>query len=146
MTPQQIELVQTSFAKVVPIAEQAATLFYARLFELAPSVRPLFKGDMPEQGRKLMAMLSTVVNGLTRLDTIVPAAQKLAVRHVAYGAQAAHYPVVGAALIDTLAKGLGDDFTPEVRAAWTEAYTVLSGVMIEAQAAAEKAAQTPQVV
>jgi hemoglobin-like flavoprotein len=135
MTPQQITLVQSSFAKVVPIAPQAAEIFYARLFELAPQVRALFKGDMKEQGRKLMAMLATVVNGLTRLETIVPAAQQLAVRHVAYGARPEHYAVVGAALLDTLDKGLGPDFTPEVRAAWTEAYGLLSGVMIEAQKA-----------
>ncbi|MGA0569444.1 globin family protein [Variovorax sp. VNK109] len=140
MTPQQISLVQSSFAKVVPIAEQAAALFYARLFELAPEVRPLFKGDMAEQGRKLMAMLGMVVNGLTRLETIVPAAQKLGERHNAYGAKPEHYAVVGAALLDTLAKGLGDDFTPEVRDAWTEAYGTLAGVMVDAQkAAAEKA-------
>jgi nitric oxide dioxygenase len=137
MTPEQIALVQTSFAKVHPISEQAAALFYDRLFELAPQVRPLFKKDVTEQGRMLMSMLTVVVNGLTKLDTIVPAAQKLAQRHVAYGAQIAHYPVVGAALLDTLAKGLGDDFTPEVRAAWTEAYGLLSGVMIEAHIAAE---------
>jgi hemoglobin-like flavoprotein len=140
MTPQQISLVQSSFAKVVPIAEQAAALFYARLFELAPEVRPLFKGDMADQGRKLMAMLGMVVNGLTRLETIVPAAQKLGERHNAYGAKPEHYAVVGAALLDTLAKGLGDDFTPEVRDAWTEAYGTLAGVMVDAQkAAAEKA-------
>lgn len=145
MTPQQIERVQQSFAKVVPIADTAAALFYARLFELAPSVRPLFKGDMPEQGRKLMAMLATVVNGLTRLDTIVPAAQKLAVRHVGYGALPEHYPVVGTALIDTLAQGLGDEFTPETRQAWIDAYALLSGVMIEAQAAAVAAAAKPEV-
>jgi hemoglobin-like flavoprotein len=136
MTPRQVELVQGSFRKVVPIAPQAADLFYARLFELAPEVRPLFKGDMQEQGRKLMTMLGTVVNGLNRLDVLVPAAQGLAKRHVAYGAQAAHYPVVGAALLDTLAKGLGDDFTPEVREAWATAYGTLSGVMVEAQKSA----------
>jgi hemoglobin-like flavoprotein len=136
MTPRQVELVQGSFRKVVPIAPQAADLFYARLFELAPEVRPLFKGDMQEQGRKLMTMLATVVNGLNRLDVLVPAAQGLAKRHVAYGAQAAHYPVVGAALLDTLAKGLGDDFTPEVREAWATAYGTLSGVMVEAQKSA----------
>ncbi len=142
MTPQQISLVQSSFTKVVPIAEQAAALFYARLFELAPEVRPLFKGDMTEQGRKLMAMIGMVVNGLTRLESIVPAAQKLGERHNAYGAKPEHYAVVGAALLDTLAKGLGDDFTPEVRAAWTEAYGTLAGVMIDAQkAAATKAAE-----
>ena len=139
MTPQQIALVQTSFGKVLPMAEQTAALFYARLFELAPEVRPLFKGDMPEQGRKLIAMLATVVNGLTRLDLIVPAAQGLAQRHVAYGATADHYPVVGAALLDTLAQGLADDFTTEVREAWAAAYGTLSGVMIEAQRAAKAA-------
>ncbi|MBN8747382.1 Bacterial hemoglobin [Xylophilus ampelinus] len=133
MTPQQITLVQHSFAQVAPIAPQAAEIFYARLFELAPQVRPLFTGDMAEQGRKLMAMLAMVVNGLTRLDTIVPAAQKLGQRHVAYGAEPAHYPVVGQALLDTLAQGLGPAFTPEVKAAWGEAYALLSGVMIEAQ-------------
>lgn len=133
MTPQQITLVQQSFAQVVPIAPQAAEIFYARLFELAPQVRPLFTGDMAEQGRKLMAMLAMVVNGLTRLDTIVPAAQKLGQRHVAYGAEPAHYPVVGQALLDTLERGLGAAFTPDVKAAWSEAYALLSGVMIEAQ-------------
>jgi len=133
MTPQQIALVQSSFAQVVPIAPQAAEIFYARLFELAPQVRPLFQGDLQEQGRKLMTMLATVVNGLTRLDVIVPAAQQLARRHVAYGARAEHYPVVGQALIDTLERGLGPAFTPEVREAWATAYGVLSGVMVEAQ-------------
>ena len=136
MTPQQVALVQSSFRKVVPIAPQAAEIFYARLFELAPQVRPLFNGDMKEQGRKLMTMLATVVNGLHRLDMIVPAAQALARRHVAYGAEPAHYPVVGAALLDTLAQGLGEDFTPEVREAWTTAYGTLSGVMIEAHTSA----------
>jgi nitric oxide dioxygenase len=132
MTPGQIELVQASFAKVVPIAPQAAALFYARLFELAPQVRDLFGGDMEEQGRKLIAMLATVVNGLNRLDVIVPAAQKLAHRHVGYGARTEHYPVVGAALIDTLDRGLGAEFTSEVREAWIAAYGELAGVMVEA--------------
>jgi nitric oxide dioxygenase len=139
MTPDNIRLVQASFAQVAPIAEQAASLFYARLFELAPEVRPLFRGDMAEQGRKLMAMLATVVGGLSRLDTLVPAARALAQRHVAYGAQPEHYAVVGTALLDTLAKGLGDDFTPEVRAAWVEAYGLLSGAMLDAHRAAEVA-------
>jgi nitric oxide dioxygenase len=136
MTPRHVVLVQSSFQKVLPIAPQAADLFYARLFELAPEVRALFKGDLQEQGRKLMTMLATVVSGLDRLDAIVPAAQALARRHVAYGAQPAHYAVVGAALLDTLARGLGNEFTPEIREAWTEAYGTLSGVMIEAQKAA----------
>lgn len=134
MTPHQIELVQSSFAKVVPIADQAAAIFYARLFELAPEVRALFKGDMVEQGRKLMTMLGGVTRLLTRLDELVPIAQRLAERHVAYGAQAAHYTVVGEALIDTLDKGLGAEFTPEVRQAWETAYATLSSVMITAAA------------
>ena len=132
MTPHQIELVQTSFAKVLPISEQAAEIFYARLFELAPGVRALFKGDMVEQGRKLMAMLRSVVGTLNKLDVLVPVAQKLAERHVGYGAQPAHYAVVGQALIDTLDKGLGAEFTPETRAAWETAYGTLSAVMIAA--------------
>lgn len=141
MTPEQVTLVQESFAKVVPIADQAAVIFYDRLFEVAPQVRPMFKGDMAEQRRKLMAMLSTVVAGLSRLETILPAASALATRHVTYGAQAAHYPVVGSALLWTLEKGLGEAWTPDVADAWTEAYGTLSGFMIgEAygrQAAAE---------
>ncbi len=140
MTPQQVTLVQDSFAKVVPIADQAAVIFYDRLFEIAPQVRPLFKGDMTEQRRKLMAMLGTVVAGLSKLDTILPAASALAKRHVAYGAQPAHYPVVGAALLWTLEKGLGDAWTPQVASAWGEAYGTLSGYMMSeayGQAAAE---------
>ncbi|MES2602393.1 MAG: globin family protein [Pseudomonadota bacterium] len=130
MTPEQVTLVQQSFAKVVPIADQAAVIFYDRLFEVAPQVRPMFTGDMAEQRRKLMAMLSTVVTGLSRLETILPAASALAVRHVSYGAHPAHYPVVGSALLWTLEKGLGEAWTPEVADAWTEAYGTLSGFMI----------------
>lgn len=140
MTPEQVTLVQNSFAKVAPIADQAAVMFYDRLFEIAPQVRSLFKGDMAEQRRKLMAMLTVVVNGLSKLDTILPAASALAKRHVTYGAQPAHYPVVGAALLWTLEKGLGDAWTPEVAGAWGEAYGTLSGFMMSeayGQAAAE---------
>lgn len=130
MTPQQVTLVQDSFAKVGPISEQAALLFYDRLFEVAPQVKPLFKGDMVEQRRKLMAMLGVVVNGLSKLDTILPAASAMAKRHVGYGAQPAHYPVVGGALLWTLERGLGESWTPEVAAAWSEAYGILSDYMI----------------
>jgi hemoglobin-like flavoprotein len=132
VTPDQIEVVQTSFAEVLPISEQASEIFYARLFELAPSVRALFKGDMTEQGRKLMAMLTTVVSLLDKPEVLVPAAQRLAQRHVGYGAQPAHYAIVGEALIDTLAKGLGAEFTPATRTAWLAAYGLLSSVMIAA--------------
>lgn len=130
MTPEQISLVQESFAKVAPISEQAAVLFYDRLFEMAPSVRTMFPDNMSEQRKKLMATLTVVVTGLSNLDAILPAASALAQRHVAYGAKPEHYPVVGAALLWTLEKGLDRAWTPEVAAAWTEAYGVLSNFMI----------------
>jgi len=130
MTPDQIARVQQSFATVAPIADQAAVMFYDRLFELAPAVKPLFPSDMAEQRRKLMATLAIVVNGLSNLETILPAASALATRHVAYGARPEHYPVVGAALLWTLEKGLGDAWTEDVADAWTAAYTLLSGFMI----------------
>jgi hemoglobin-like flavoprotein len=130
MTPDQVKLVQASFAQVVPIADQAATIFYDRLFEIAPSVRPLFKGDMAEQRRKLIAMLATVINGLGDLNSILPAASALAKRHVGYGVNAAHYAVVGDALLWTLERGLGPAWTKDVAAAWTTTYTTLADFMI----------------
>jgi nitric oxide dioxygenase len=130
MTPNQIDLVEASFEKVAPNAEAAAAMFYARLFEIAPEVRPLFKNDLKEQGRKLMATLGLVVNGLRNLDAVVPAARSLAAKHVGYGVTAEHYKPVGAALIWTLATALGDEFTDETREAWVAAYTTLSAVMI----------------
>jgi nitric oxide dioxygenase len=130
MTPDQANLVQQSFAKVAPISGQAAVLFYDRLFEVAPQVKAMFPADMTEQRKKLMATLAIVVNGLTNLEAILPAASSLAKRHVSYGAKPEHYPVVGGALLWTLEKGLGDAWTPEVAAAWTAAYGTLSGYMI----------------
>jgi nitric oxide dioxygenase len=130
MTPEQINLVQQSFAKVAPVADQAAVLFYDRLFEVAPSVKAMFPADMTEQRKKLMATLAVVVNGLSSLESILPAASALATRHVTYGARPEHYPVVGSTLLWTLEKGLGEGWTPDVAAAWTAAYGVLSGFMI----------------
>ena len=130
MTPHQVDLVQSSFAKVAPIADAAAAMFYARLFEIEPEVKPLFHGDMAEQRRKLMTTLGVVVNGLKNLDAVLPQARALAVKHVGYGVKAAHYAPVGEALIWTLDRGLGADFTSEVRSAWLAAYGALSGVMI----------------
>ncbi len=132
MTPEQVALIKSSWSKVTPIAEQAAELFYGKLFELDPSVKPLFTGDMKEQGRKLMAMISTAVNGLDRLPDIVPAVQELGRRHVGYGVKDEHYDTVGAALLWTLEQGLGDDFTPETKAAWAEVYGVLATTMKDA--------------
>jgi hemoglobin-like flavoprotein len=137
MTPEQILLVQRSFAQVAPIAETAARLFYQRLFELDPSLRPMFRGPIDEQGRKLMTMLTVVVNGLTRLENLVPAVQKLGRRHAGYGVQAEHYGTVAAALLWTLEQGLGERYTPEVAAAWTAAYTLLATTM-QAAAAEEQ--------
>ncbi|MEP2890576.1 globin family protein [Tateyamaria sp.] len=139
MTPDQITLVQDSFAKVTPISEAAAAMFYTRLFEIAPEVKPLFKGDMTDQGAKLMATLGVVVKGLNDLGPIVPVAERLAIAHIDYGVKAEHYDFVGTALIDTLDQGLADDFTPETRAAWECAYATLSGVMIAAAYSKERA-------
>lgn len=132
MTPEQLSLIQTSWAKVVPIQESAATLFYNKLFELDPAVKPLFKGDMREQGRKLMMSLNVVVNGITNLDGLVPNIQELGRRHVAYGVEPKHYDTVGAAILWTLEQGLGAEFTPATKEAWTAAYTTLANVMKEA--------------
>lgn len=125
-------LVQSSFEKVVPISDKAAEIFYSKLFEKDPSLKPMFKGDMKEQGAKLMSMIGTAVNGLNNLDAIVPAVQNLGKTHVAYGVQDKHYDTVGAALLETLEAGLGDDFTPEVKNAWTEVYTILATTMKDA--------------
>lgn len=129
MTPEQIELVRESWDKVRPISEQAADLFYTRLFELDPELKPLFKGDMQAQGAKLMTMIHTAVRSLTQLDALVPAVEALGRRHVGYGVREEHYATVGAALLWTLDQGLGEAFTAEVEAAWTETYTLLATTM-----------------
>jgi len=134
MTPEQKQLVQDSFAKVAPIAPQAAELFYGRLFELDPALKPLFKGDMSEQGKKLMSTLGVAVGSLDNLDALIPVLQNLGRGHVAYGVQDAHYDTVGTALLWTLEQGLGDGFTPDVKAAWSEVYTIVATVMKEAAA------------
>jgi len=128
----QIELVQTSFATLARMADTAAKLFYDRLFEIAPEVRPLFRNDMQEQGRKAMVTLAFIVGSLRNLDAILPAVQSMAIKHVTYGVSAAHYRQLGEALDWVLAEGLGHQFTPEVRAAWSATYEVLANAMISA--------------
>jgi nitric oxide dioxygenase len=130
MTPEQVDDVKASFAKVVPIADQAAALFYGRLFETTPEVRGLFRGDMQVQGRKLMMTIGMVVDSLDNIDAIAPAVRSLAKEHVGFGVKAEYYQPVGAALLWTLEQGLGTEFTPAAREAWTVAYTALSGMMI----------------
>jgi hemoglobin-like flavoprotein len=130
MTPEDVELVQSTFERVRPISEAAARMFYGRLFEIAPEVKPLFKGDIAEQGRKLMATLAVVIGSLHSLQTILPAVSTLAKKHIEYGVKPSHYAAVGAALLWTLERGLGAAWTPEAAKAWTNAYTTLSNFMI----------------
>ena len=137
MNQKQIELVQTSFVDVLPIADTAAALFYDRLFELDPSLRPMFRGDMKEQGKKLMDMIAVVIVNLPRLTGILTSVRALGTRHAAYGVRDEHYDVVGEALLWTLAKGLRGAFTDEVAAAWSAAYGLLAGAMQDAARLAE---------
>lgn len=132
MTPKQIELVHSTWDMVLPISDQAAAMFYARLFEIAPEVKPLFSGDMDAQGKKLMQMINTAVDNIEDVEKIVPALEDLGKRHVGYGVTDEHYAQVAEALLWTLEQGLGDAFTEDVKQAWTETYMTLAGVMIEA--------------
>jgi hemoglobin-like flavoprotein len=129
MNSDQINLVQSTFEDVRPIAPVAAELFYARLFALDPSLKPLFKSDMSKQGAMLMSMLGSAVKGLSDLDALAPILRNLGARHVNYGVKDEHYVTVGTALLWTLDQGLGPKFTPEVREAWTAAYGLLADVM-----------------
>jgi hemoglobin-like flavoprotein len=131
MTPEQKTLVKDSWAKVLPIKEQAAELFYTRLFETYPEVQPYFKGDMKEQGRKLMAMLNTAVSGLDNLEALIEPLKKSGKAHKGYGVKAEDYDKVGDAFLWTLGQGLGDAFTDDVKDAWVVTYTTVAGVMIE---------------
>jgi hemoglobin-like flavoprotein len=137
---QRTRLVQSSFQRVLPIAGVAAELFYGRLFLLDPSLRPMFKGDIVEQGRKLMKVLQVAVHGLDRLDQIVPVVEALGARHAGYGVRPEHYDTVREALVWMLRRCLGSDFTPAVATAWTEVYELLAGVM---KGAAAKASAKP---
>lgn len=133
MTPEKINMVKKSWAMVVPIAAKAAELFYGKLFELDPELKPLFKGDMQEQGAKLMKTITVAVNSLDNLEAIVPVVQELGRKHVGYGVKDRDYDTVAAALIWTLGQGLGDGFTDELKGAWVETYTVLASTMKELQ-------------
>ncbi len=135
MKENTIQLVQDSWKKVIPIADQAMVIFYDKLFEINPEAKSLFPTDasaMGGQRNKLRDMLVAAVNGLSKLDQLVPVLQNLGKRHVSYGVEASHYNDVGAALIGTLEAGLGDEFTPEIKEAWVEVYGVMSSTMIAA--------------
>ena len=132
MTPEKIQLITDSWSKVEPISQQAATIFYNTLFEMDPSLRHLFKGDMADQGNKLMTMIGAAVKLLGNLDKLVPILEQMAIRHAGYNVKEQHYDTVGAALLETLSQGLGADFTPDVKTAWTEVYDLISSTMINA--------------
>ena len=129
MTSQEIALIKTSLAKVAPIADQVSAIFYARLFELDPTLRELFHGDMREQGRKLMTMLGVAVNSLERLEQLVPAVRQLGLQNSSQRVREEHYETVGDALLWTLAKGLGREFTLDTRIAWGKTYWLLAETM-----------------
>jgi hemoglobin-like flavoprotein len=141
MTPEQVQLVRSSFAKVATIKEEAAALFYRRLFELDPGLRPMFKGDMTAQGANLMAALQGVVASLDRLEQVLPVIRELGRRHAGYGVQPEHYATVGEALLWTLERGLGEDFARATQRAWTDAYGRLAWTMIAAGEEAQPSAK-----
>jgi nitric oxide dioxygenase len=136
LTAPEIALVRLSFARALPSRDMVADLFYDRLFEVAPTVRALFPPDLREQKRKLMTMIATAVGTLNDLQGLVPAIKELGARHVTYGATAAHYEVVGQVLLWTLERVLRDDFTPDIRAAWTKVYGILAATMLAGAAEA----------
>lgn len=136
MNPETIRVVRASFAKIALISDLAATLFYERLFAIAPEVRPLFADDLGRQKRALISTLQFAVEHLDREEELLPAVEQLGIRHVRYGVMPEHYPIVGSALLWTLEQGLGSAFTPQVRDAWTSVYEVLATTM---QTAAERA-------
>lgn len=138
MTPAQIALVEQSYAEVRPIAGLAGKLFYERLFEIAPELAPLFKGDIEEQGRKLMAVLTTAISLLRHPDRLQQALEDLGRRHRAYGVDAAHFAPVGEALIWTLEQGLQDRFTSERREAWLALYQGVTATMLRGLNGAEE--------
>lgn len=143
MTPQSLDLVQTSWKQLYPIRQTAADLFYARLFQLDPSLRPLFKRDLRDQGEKLMLILDTAIRGLDQLDRLVPTVMALGQRHAGYGVRPGHFETVGETLLWTLRHALGRDYTEDVEAAWAEVYALLSAVMKTQMSADHDAAPSP---
>ena len=140
LTTKQIQLVQESFALVAPIADTAAGLFYHRLFVLDQRLKTLFRGDMIEQGKKLMSMIGAAVRGLDDVEKLIPVVQALGSRHAGYGVAPKDYDTVGAALLWTLEQGLGAAFTPPVKEAWTAVYGVLAATMLGASQGGVRAA------
>ena len=132
LTAEQIQLVQESWDHLGPVADQAAGMFYRRLFELDPELEALFTGDMNKQGKMLMSTLSMAVGSLTDLDKLVPALQSLGVKHVSYNVKPEHYETVGEALLWTLEQGLGNRWSEQVKDAWAATYGLVATTMKEA--------------
>lgn len=131
MNTSQIEIVQESFSKIVPIADQAAEIFYANLFEIAPSIRTMFPADLASQRKKLVAALAMAVSSLKWPQALAPKLKELGFRHSAhYGVLPWHYEIVGEALMKTLATGLGDDWNNRTEEAWAETYQFIRHNML----------------
>ncbi len=129
MTPEQVHHIRKSFAQLARHEELAALVFYRRLFEIDPSLRPMFKGDIREQSKKLIEMLAALIAMLEKPAGLDIELRAMGVRHAEYGVKDAHYTTVGGALLDMLAEALDKDFTPEVRAAWTVLYGAVEATM-----------------
>ncbi|MGD9785894.1 MAG: globin domain-containing protein [Hyphomicrobiaceae bacterium] len=132
MTPHQVELVQHSLAEISPLSEEAGRIFYGRLFNIAPEVRPLFRGDLDEQAGKLVSMLSVVVADLNDMEHLLPLARQMAIRHVGYGVRPEHYQPVGEALVWMINEASEGELDDETTAAWRAAYSSLAHEMMAA--------------
>jgi hemoglobin-like flavoprotein len=130
MTATQKSFVRDSFASVEPMRDSVAMLFYGRLFELDPSLRPMFTRDIGVQGRKLMDMLSALVASLDDFNAMIPVLRALGQRHVAYGVRPDHYDTVGRALLWALARALDTEFHRATREAWKKLIQETSGEMM----------------
>ena len=146
MTKKKIDLIRNSFAKIVPVADEAAVLFYAKLFDLDPNLRPLFKIGIQEQGRKLMQMLRAAVEGLDRFEELIPILKDLGFRHAGYGVEEQHYKTVGQALLWTFDRALGESFTSETRDAWANVYGLIAETMKSGAAQRSQATQASEYV
>jgi hemoglobin-like flavoprotein len=134
----ELDALETSFDLVAPRGDILMDVFYARLFAAAPAVEPLFAGtDLRRQKSMLLAALVMLRKSVRDLDTLVPTLRRLGARHVAYGARAEHYPVVGEVLIASMVEVAGDAWKPEYERAWATAFEVVAGAMLEGAAAAE---------
>jgi hemoglobin-like flavoprotein len=141
MSPDQKQIVQSTWEQVVPMADAAADMFYDRLFKIDTTTRKLFKAtDMADQRKKLVRVMSSAIRGLDNIDALASSLEDLGRRHVGYGVTDEHYDSVGVALMWTLEQGLGRAWTPTVASAWADAYALLSGVM--RRAARDSVAQT----